>query len=65
MRHTTCHVPLSRLPALLTAQGAVNVGSNGIVGAVCLTEREDGSGRSFNVTLHTPNGNRTVYVRAV
>lgn len=37
----------------------------GVTGHVSAVQREDGSGRSFNVTLDTKDGQKTVYVRTV
>jgi hypothetical protein len=34
-----------------------------VTGILSGFEREDGSGRSFNVTLNTPTGYQTVHVR--
>jgi hypothetical protein len=40
---------------------------NGITGVISTIQREDGSGSSFNVTLHAQNGSetKTVYVRTI
>ena len=58
--------PISRdwLFAQLSTPNAVPVTINGITGTVSNVEREDGSGRSFNVTLNTPKGKATTHVRA-
>lgn len=49
---------------LLTAKGPVVATVAGVKGIVLSVEREDGSGRAFNVTLRTADGMlRTVFVR--
>jgi hypothetical protein len=51
--------------SLLAASNAEPVTINGIKGYVSAIQREDGSGRCFNVTLNTSKGKQTVFVRTV
>jgi hypothetical protein len=48
---------------LLTLPISVPVTINGITGVVSSVQREDGSGRSFNVVLNTGDGPKTTYLR--
>jgi hypothetical protein len=49
-------------PIVLTG---VSSGEGLITGIIQAIEREDGSGRSWNVTVYCDNSRRTVYVRTV
>ncbi len=44
---------------------AVPYGDEMIVGHVVALEREDGSGRCFNVTMQIGNHRKTVFVRTI
>ena len=55
----------SMLWSLLAAPEPRTVTIKGVTGIVSAVEREDGSGRSFNVTMNTKKGKVTVHVRTV
>lgn len=49
--------------SLMTMPKPYTVKFGDVVGIVSSIEREDGSGKSFNVTLNTTEGKKTVYCR--
>jgi hypothetical protein len=53
----------AELFAALAERGCQTVRVAGVVGILDSVQREDGSGRSFNVTLATATGKQTVYLR--
>lgn len=54
-----------QLFALLAHDGPRMVTVGGVTGLLSSLEREDGSGRCFNVTIYTTDGMRTVFVRTI
>lgn len=51
--------------SLLATDRSQVVTISGVRGILSAVQREDGSGSSFNVTLWTPHGYKTVHVRTV
>lgn len=51
--------------ALLAMSGSAVVEIQGHKGYLMSVAREDGSGRSFNVSINTDNGVRTFHVRTI
>jgi len=49
--------------SFLAISGTHLITLKGVTGILQSIQREDGSGKCFNVVLHTSNGERTVFVR--